>query len=131
MIALLVDHNVEGQAALLWSTLHTEGWLNLIPIRLVRFADVNLSPTSSDRELWHFTQTHEMLLLTANRNLQQEDSLEQTIREFNQTTSLPVITISDADPMVEAAYRERCAARLAEIAIYLSDYLGSGRLYIP
>lgn len=72
-----------------------------------------------------------MLLLTANRNLQQEDSLEQTIRENNQPSSLPVVTISDPNRMVEAAYRERCAARLAEIAIYLSDYLGSGRLYIP
>ena len=117
MIALLIDYNVEGQAALLWSTLHTNGWLNLIPMRLVRFADVNLSPASSDREIWYFAQAHEMLLLTANRNLQQEDSLEQTIREFNQTTSLPIITISDANRIVETAYRERCAARLAEIVL--------------
>ncbi len=131
MISLLVDHNIEGQAALLWSTLSSEGWLDHTPMRLVRLADVNLSPASSDREIWHFVQTHEMLLLTANRNLQQEDSLEQTIRENNQPSSLPVVTISDPNRMVEAAYRERCAARLAEIAIYLSDYLGSGRLYIP
>ena len=53
------------------------------------------------------------------------------IRDANQATSLPIITIGNAERIVEAAYRELCAARLAEIVVYLDDYMGSGRLYIP
>ena len=131
MIAILVDYNIEGQAALLWSAIHTEGWLDVVPMRLVRFTDVHLSPASSDREIWHFAQAHQMVLLTANRNMEGVDSLEQTMRDTNQATSLPIVTISNTDRIIEAAYREQCAARLAEIVIYLDDYLGSGRLYIP
>ena len=130
-MVILVDHNIEGQGALLWSTLHTDGWLELVPMRLVRFTDVQLPPTSSDREIWQFVQAQQMLLLTANRNMQGEDSLEQTIREANQSTSLPVITISNVDRMVDAAYRERCALRLTEIVLYLDHYWGAGRLFIP
>jgi len=29
MIMVLADHNIEGQATLLWSTLATSGWLDL------------------------------------------------------------------------------------------------------
>jgi len=131
MIVVLVDHNIEGQAALLWSTLLTEGWLDLLPLRLVTFTDVNLAITSNDREIWQFAQAHTMLLLTANRNMGGVDSLEQTIREENQATSLPVMTIGNPDRIVEKTYREQCATRLAEIGLYLDNDRGAGRLFIP
>ena len=72
-----------------------------------------------------------MLLLTANRNMQGEESLERTIREDNRPASLPVITIGNADRIADAVYQARCATRLAEIVLYLDDHLGSGRLFIP
>lgn len=131
MTAILVDHNIEGQAALLWSTLYTEGWLDLVPMRLIRFADIGLAYTTTDRALWHMVQNQGMLLLTANRNMDGPDSLEQTIREVVHATSLPVITISSVDRMVEMTYRARCAVRLTEIVLYLEHYLGIGRLFIP
>lgn len=131
MIAILVDHNVEGQANLIWSTLGAEGWLELLPCRLVHLTEVDLPSESSDREIWRFAQARQMLLLTGNRNKQGADSLEQTIREENQPTSLPVITIGSTDRVVEAAYRRECAMRLLEIILYLDDYLGSRRLFIP
>lgn len=131
MIDVLVDHNIEGQAVLLWNTLQTEGWQAIVPMRLLRFTDVHIDHDSSDRLVWHTAQAQGMLLLTANRNMDNVDSLEETIRDDNQPTSLPVITIGDADRMVEASYRVQCATRLAEIVIYLDDYLGSGRLFIP
>jgi hypothetical protein len=131
VIVLLVDHNIEGQMALLWSTLHTAGWLDLIPMRLVRFTDMSLAHNSSDREVWRLAQTQQMLLITANRNMFGEESLEQTIREESHAISLPVITISSVDRMLEAPYREQCATRLAEIVLYLDNYLGTGRLFIP
>jgi hypothetical protein len=131
LIAVLADHNIEGQAALLWSALGTEGWLDLIPMRLVYFAHVDLALGSSDRDIWHFVQAHRMLLLTGNRNMDGEDSLGHVIQEANEPASLPVITISRIERVIEMTYRRQCATRLAEIALYLDDYLGTGRLYIP
>jgi hypothetical protein len=131
VIAVLVDHNIEGQTALLVSTLTTEGWLALGLFELITFADVGLPYASSDRVVWQFVQERRMLLLTSNRNMDGEDSLEQTIRDENQITSLPVVTIADVGRMIERTYREQCATRLAEIVFTLDDYLGAGRLYIP
>ncbi|HXG67269.1 MAG TPA: ACP S-malonyltransferase [Blastocatellia bacterium] len=130
-MAFLADHNIEGQAELLWGTLSAEGWLPFLPMRLLRFVDVGLSFDSTDREIWRFAQERRMLLLTANRNMSGDDSLEQTIREENRADSLPVITISDVDQMMDKTYREQCATRLVEIALYLEDYRGAGRLFIP
>lgn len=131
MITVLADRNIEGQALLLWGTLGAAGWLELVPMRLVRFEEVGLPHDSTDRDVWRFAQANRMLLLTDNRNMAGTDSLEQTIREENSATSYPVITVGRGDRLIERAYRERCAARLIEIVLYLDDYLGAGRLFIP
>jgi hypothetical protein len=133
MITILVDHNhnIEGQAALLWSTLTTAGWTDLLTVRFVTFVQVGLSVASTDRVVWQFAQDHEMLLLTANHNMDDPDSLEQTIRDANQPTSFPVLTIGKIDRMIDAHYRDQCATRLAEIVVDLEDYRGVGRLFIP
>lgn len=131
MITVLADRNIEGQALLLWGTLGAAGWLELVPMRLVRFEEVGLPHDSTDRDVWRFAQANRMLLLTDNRNMAGTDSLEQTIREENSATSYPVITVGRVDRLIERAYRERCAARLIEIVLYLDDYLGAGRLFIP
>jgi hypothetical protein len=39
-MTVLADHNLEGQAVLLWGTLAAEGWLALPPLRLVMFHEV-------------------------------------------------------------------------------------------
>jgi hypothetical protein len=72
-----------------------------------------------------------MLLLTANRNAKGQDSLEQVMREENELTSFPIITIGDPDRVNEYDYRERCVEKLVEIVIDLQDYMGAGRLFIP
>jgi hypothetical protein len=72
-----------------------------------------------------------MILLTGNRNLKDPDSLEQTIREENTPFSLPVITISDPQELINPDYRDRCLNRLVEIVFDLENYLGSARLFIP
>jgi predicted nuclease of predicted toxin-antitoxin system len=131
MITVLVDHNIEGQAIALWGTLSAAGWLELVPLRMVTFVQVDLPSESSDREVWRFAQEHGMILLTSNRRMREADALEQTIREENTTASLPVLTIGNVRRMVEKAYRERCAARLLEIALDLESYLGAGRIFIP
>jgi hypothetical protein len=45
--------------------------------------------------------------------------------------ALPVLTIGNADRIVERAYRERCAIRVVEIGLELQNYLGAGRVFIP
>jgi hypothetical protein len=131
MLTLLVDHNIEGHAMLLWGTLSAEGWPDLLALRMVTFPQVGLSYASSDREVWRFVQAQHMLLLTANRRMQGEQTLEQTIREENTPTSLPVLTIGNANRMLDKAYRERCAIRLVEIGLDLENYLGTGRVFLP
>jgi hypothetical protein len=131
MITLLVDHNMEGQATLLGGTLLTEGWLDLVPIRLVTFAEVGLPFDGSDRSVWRFVQAQRMLLLTDNRSMKGEDSLEQTLREENTPTSLPILTIGSVNRLDERTYREECAERLVEIVLDLENYLGASRIFIP
>ena len=65
-----------------------------------------------------------MILLTHNRNMKDENSLEQTLREENTPTSLPVITIGRVDRLRERAYRERCVIRLVEIGLEIEELLG-------
>ena len=72
-----------------------------------------------------------MTILTANRNMKGEDSLEQVMREENTENSFPVLTIGNLDHLSEAEYRERCAERLIEIAVDIDNYKGVGRLFIP
>src|SRR5215216_1533014 len=126
MITLLADHNIEGQALLLWGTLSAAGWLDFVSIRLVYFTDAGLRNDSSDRIVWRFAQAHQMYVLTDNRNMEGNDSLEQTIRDENTATSLPVITIGRVDRLAERSYREACAARLLEIVLYPEDHVGAG-----
>jgi hypothetical protein len=130
-VIILADHHLEGQVVLLRGTLAASGWLELFSLQLVTFKDVGLATSSSDRVVWRFVQERRMLLLTGNRAMKGTDSLEQTIREENTPTSLPIITVARVDRLDERRYRERCANRLLEILDELDNYLGSGRVFIP
>ena len=44
---VLIDHNIEWQATLLWSTLKAEGWLELYPLEILMFHDVVAEPKRS------------------------------------------------------------------------------------
>ena len=131
MIAVLVDHNIEGYALNMWGMLSAAGWLEIFPLRLLRLRDIGLPEDSSDREIWRYAQAHGCLLLTDNRNKDGEDSLEQTIRDENTIDAIPVLTVGDTERLDDQDYREKCMLRLLEIAIYLDEYLGTGRLFIP
>lgn len=130
MIAVLVDHDIEGQSMLLWSHICSEGWTDLIPVRFVLFKDVGLPATSSDREVWHFAQKQGMILLTGNRSMRGRDSLERVIRDENTPTTFPVLTVSSVGQMVQKEYRDRCATKLLEVVLFIHEYLGVGRIFI-
>lgn len=127
----LIDYNLTGDAVLFWGTLSSEGWLELLPIRFFTFREVELPMDSSDRVVWDFAQTNQMILITANRNMKGDDSLEQTMREENTPTSLPILTIGNPDRFDESGYRQKCATRLIEILFNLENYMGVGRIFIP
>lgn len=38
-MTVLADHNLEGQAILIWGNLGTDGWLDIFPLRLVDLDD--------------------------------------------------------------------------------------------
>jgi hypothetical protein len=128
----LVDHNLEGHALILSGSIANLGWLELLPIRFTTFEEVALSITSDDRVVWRFAQVNQMILLTANRSMKGRNSLEQVMREENTSTSLPVVTIGNADRILsDPDYRNRCVDRLIEIVLDIDDYRGSRRIFIP
>lgn len=132
MTDLLVDHNVEGHARILLSALQALGWADILGIRLVTFAEVELTGSSTDREVWHRAQDLNMLLRTANRNKSGTDSLEQVLREEHTAQMLPVLTVGRARQLLnDRAYRNACAERIAEIILDLESYRGVSRLFIP
>ncbi|NET58513.1 MAG: ACP S-malonyltransferase [Symploca sp. SIO2E6] len=128
----LVDHNFKGHARILMGSIASQGWLDFIPIRFVMFEEVGLSNDSNDRVVWRLAQKNQMILLTANRSMKDEDSLEQVMREENTQNSLPVVTVGNADRVLnDSSYRERCVDRIVEIAIYTVNYMGTRRVFIP
>jgi hypothetical protein len=131
LMIVLVDYNLKGYITLMQGTLAAGGWLEILAIEFLGLEDVGLAADESDRVIWQFAQENRMLILTANRNAKGEDSLEQTMQEESLPTSLPVLTIAKLDRLIEREYRERCCARLAEVVLYLDNYLGINRLFIP
>ena len=86
---------------------------------------------SSDRLVWSYAQANHKMILTANRNMKGDDSLEQVIREENTSNSFSVVTIGSLERLDEFDYRERCVERLIEIVLDIENYMGVGRLFIP
>ncbi len=127
----LVDYNLDGYAVVFTGILAKYGWLDLLSIRFITFKEIDLKMDASDRLVWNYAQSNKMLILTANRNMKGDDSLEQIIREENTESSFPVITIGDFKRLDEYNYREQCVERLIEIVLDIDLYLGCGRLFIP
>ena len=127
----LVDYNLDGYALVFLGILTKRGWLEFLSICFVTFGEVGWPMDASDRLVWHYAQTNQMMILTANRNMKGEDSLEQVIRQENAIDSLPVVTIGNLDRLDEFDYRERCVERLIEIVLEIESYMGVGRLFIP
>ncbi len=130
-MTFLVDYNLDGYAFVFLGILAKLGWLEILSIQFVTFREVGLSMESSDRMVWQYAQANQMMILTANRNMKGEDSLEQVMREENTATSFPVLTIGDLRRLDEFDYREQCVDRLLEIVLDIDNYKGTGRLFIP
>ena len=131
MTRFLADHDVEGQATMLWGVLAAGGWLDLLELQLLTFTDVGLPFDATDQQVWRFAQANRLVLLTNNRNMEDETSLERALRDENRASSLPVLTFSNVRRLTVKTYREACAVRIVEVALDLENQLGRGRIYIP
>ena len=70
------------------------------------FVKIDLSIDSADRVIWRLAQENQMILLTANCSMKGKDSLEQIMREKNISAFLTVITIGNADRLLnDSEYR--------------------------
>jgi hypothetical protein len=128
----LIDHNLKGHALVFFGAIATQGWLDIVPMQFVTFAEMDLSINSDDRTVWRLAQENQMILLTANRSMEGKDSLEQVLREENTSESLPVITVSNADRLLnDSEYRGRCVESLVEIVLDIDTYQGARRIFIP
>ena len=130
-MTFLVDYNLDGYALVFLGILTKLGWVEVISIQFVTFREAGLPMASSDRIVWGYAQDNQMMILTANRNMKGDDSLEKVMREENTLDSFPVITIGDLDRLDEFNYREQCVDRLIEIVLDIENYMGVGRLFIP
>jgi hypothetical protein len=128
---ILIDHNIEGFAPLLLGVLAKEGWVELLQLQFVYFSETTLPVDSDDTAVWRYVQSVGALLLTSNRNRQNDTSLQATIERENHPAALPVLTLSHPEYLWVPAYRLQVALKIAEIIIYLDHYRGTGRLYVP
>jgi len=128
---ILLDHDIEGPAKYLQAGLRETGWDRDVTVTFVHLRDLGLSNDSSDQDIWRLAQRHRLLLITSNRNQENETSLQATIERENIPEVLPVLTLSQANRLLLPDYRQQAVHKLVEIIIYLENYLGIGRIYIP
>lgn len=134
-LSLVADANVEGHLEYIVHRIEAgdfgEYW-SLLDVRVIQLADLGLHSESPDDEVWRACQREQAILVTANRNHQGEDSLEATIQREGDLTSLPVLTLSDADRLRHSPdYADRVVARLVLLVDEIDSYRGAGRLYLP
>lgn len=128
---ILVDHNIEGDAALLFVTLQEGGWTELLDLSFVYFPETPLDNSSDDTAVWRYAQAQHALLLTDNRNRRGEDSLQATFERENHPQALPVLTVGSKKRLKNPEYRRQVALKIADVIIYLDNYRGTGRVFLP
>ncbi len=135
MPTIMADHDVEGHLQVLLSVWLSPQWIDLwteAQCGVETFERLGIGEDASDSDVWQICQQREIVLVTGNRNAESEDSLEQTIRRLGGSTSLPVLTIGDANRLMnDRQYAEDVAARLLDYVRDIDVLRGAGRLYLP
>ncbi len=133
--AILADINIHGHIRALNAVLAKDPWDAFwkdAGMAFLSFQDVGLVPAATDRVIWLTCQQQGLIHLTANRNDDGPDSLENTLRTQNTPESLPVFTLANAKRILdERQYAERVVIRMLEYIEDLGRVLGTGRLYLP
>jgi hypothetical protein len=130
MTTVMLDNDITGFRDLLVGTLRTTGWHEYGLVKFVTMREAGLDSNSNDRQVWRFCQREGFILLTGNRNDEDDTSLARTLREENSADSLPVVTVANKNRLYETGYRENCIYGLMDIVLELNRYLGTGRQFI-
>lgn len=135
MPAIMADHDIEGHLQVLLRVLTSTDWRELweeLDVNIASFESLSIPYTTPDLELWWICQAHQIVLITGNRNAAGPNSLEGAIQRFNDSSSLPVLTIGDPRRILSSCdYAQRVATRLLEYLVDLENIRGTGRLYLP
>ena len=138
MNGFISDHDIEGHFLRLMQLVRqsrlVDEW-NSLELESLTFSDIGWSIVLPDSEVWRLCQERQLILVTNNRNREDETSLEATIRSCSNEQSFPVVTIGSIDRFKnERDYAERLAEELIELAFDLigsGQWLGSGRIFLP
>src|SRR5688572_10292234 len=118
MPTIMADNDVQGQLQVLLHICNSEEWHELwdsLAGDIQSFESLNVARNTSDRELWLLCQQSQIVLITGNRNEEDANSLEATIRALGDAASLPVLTIGDpVQVLTDREYARRAATRLME-----------------
>jgi hypothetical protein len=132
---LVADANIQGLVESLVQRMQADDWAvfrQALGLVLHRFEDVGLSTSATDLDVWNVCQAKQLILITDNRNLDSEDSLEATIRRNNTPASLPVFTNAAMHEFrTNSSYMERVVEALYDYLLRIDDVRGTGRLYLP
>lgn len=135
MPGILADHDVEGHLTILITVWTSDDWRDLwesLRCGVHTFASLGIAQNTRDSQLWHYCQQHQLILLTGNRNADSEDSLEMTIQDHSQPSSLPVLTIADTDRvMFDKQYAAAAAIKVLEFLLDIENLRGTRRLFVP
>ena len=135
MIKLLPDNDSGGQVAILVDFLIRGEWIgfwNDLGLTTITFEDLKLRRDVSDAELWRTCQSEQVILITSNRNADDPNSLENTIRVENRADALPVFTLARAERInIDREYAATTAVSLLDYLSRLDQLRGIGRIYIP
>jgi len=135
MPAIMADHDVEGQMQVLLRLLTAAEWHPLwteLVVGVESFASLGLPVNTQDATLWQICQTHQVVLITGNRNQEGSESLEAVIQTSNTPASLPVLTMGEPQRILSSGdYAHRVVEQLMEYLIDIENLRGTGRLYLP
>ena len=137
MRGLLADSNVQRHMAHVRNALERLDLLELLvdmDVEFATLAEIGLRLDIDDRSLWHRCQSDGWILLTDNRNDDDETSLQATLRNRWKPGDLPVLTIANKQEFENnAEYRERVAADIAEVlyGASLGEYRDRDRIFVP
>lgn len=135
MKGILPDVHMGGYVEYLIREMQSDYWAEFwsnLELSLVTFADVGLTETSTDLEIWQICQAEQLIFITDNRNADTEDSFAIAIQEHNTPDALPIFTIGELSRFAKnKSYALEVVEQLYDYLIDIDRYRGAGRLYLP
>lgn len=135
MKGILADVNIQKYVHILVAIMQSEDYKlfwDHLQIQYLQFADVGLPSNALDTLIWQTCQQRELVLITDNRNQDDDSSLESTIRLHNTSLSLPVFTISNISRLRNSReYLHQVVESLLDALLRVESLRGTGRLFLP